>query len=696
MKSKRISYLASLGLALCLVQSALAWPDFQWTGLGGDGMWNNPLNWTNLDLNTTGLPEDDVSGANVQIDPANGSSVITIPAGYVVDLDFENPTAYYNTIYGPEQGATLDIYGTLEYAWAIAPYSPNPAVRSYINMYTNSFLMNSNGGAILIGDAWWPGPQFGNHTTMNMYANASSASLGGGGCWLGGHLNIYDTATFVVDGYFNMSTAFGESDGTRSIVLGGGVLALPEGTIDDVAPGANSGSITNWIQRGILRAYGKGFDTNDLNISDNGANTIVAPVPLGGALQRVYFQPLLQTKVNVGVFQQATLVGDYPAVGGVLLSSSEPGLSLSSFPHPVYASSNPNIATIDTNGLVAAVGVGTATLTATVGAFTSTNSLAITVAPVIPGLAHRYSFTTDASDAIGGANGTLNGDATISAGQLVLSGNVGSSVTLPAGILSGVNVVTIETWATFPSTINPYANLFAFGYADTTPLDPNVNLGGNYITLSPHTGVLTTQANFGQGLPGNDGEWDAVASQVLDNQTNVHLVAVFNPYAGSISVYVNASLIASAAMFNNMIDPVAYQGPTYTNSSILSYTLGADLNNYIGQSLYAADPGLLANIDEFRIYTNALTAAQIAADHALGPNQLIGSSTTVSLSASVSDGNLIIQWPTTSGLVALMASPKLGPGAVWTPVNGALTAVGGSYRMTLPTTAAAQYFRLQQ
>ncbi len=89
-----------------------------------------------------------------------------------------------------------------------------------------------------------------------------------------------------------------------SINVGGGTLMLPEGF--------NVSSVTNWIQRGILRAYGKGYDTNDLVVSDNGTNTIVTAIPLGGALQRVYFQPLVRPSVTVGVFQQATLVGDYP------------------------------------------------------------------------------------------------------------------------------------------------------------------------------------------------------------------------------------------------------------------------------------------------------------------------------------------------------------------------------------------------
>ena len=174
---------------------------------------------------------------------------------------------------------------------------------------------------------------------MNLYSNAQFSSLGGAGMWFGPHLNIYDTASFLVNGYVNMDVAFGESDGTRSLVLGGGTLTLPENTIN----GGNSGSVGSWITRGVLRAYGKGEDTNDLLITDNGTNTVVTLVPLGGALQRVYFQPVLKASVPVGTFQQLVLVGDYPSVSGVYLSSSEPGLDPASFPAPSYTSSNPNV-----------------------------------------------------------------------------------------------------------------------------------------------------------------------------------------------------------------------------------------------------------------------------------------------------------------------------------------------------------------
>ncbi len=687
---KKACCLAAIGLALCVVHSASA-QDSHWNGTANNTDWNVATNWNPVGVPPPGNPTITFTG-NVWLDPSpvDGDTVITITPGDVETPGVGNSTEVYNTIFGPEFGCTLNIYGTLEFDWTIAPYQPDPTpgLRSHINMYGNAY-MYTTGASLNLGSGWWPICE-GTYVTMNLYNNANYSSLGGAGLWSGGHINIYDDATFLANTYVNLDNGQANNDGTTDFVLGGGTLILPEGF---------GATVTNWVSRGIVRAYGKGLDTNDLIVTDNGTNTSVSAVPLGGALERVYLKPLNRPSVAVGTFQQITLVGDYPSVSAVLLSSSEPGLDPTNFPAPVYQSSNPNVATIDTNGMVTAISPGTATFTAAVGAFTSTNSASITVSPVVPNLIHRYSFTSDASDSVGTANGALNGTATVSGGQLVLDGTQGSSVTLPAGILSGLDEVTIEAWATFPSTNAPYANLFAFGNQDITPD------GENYITFSPHTGASppTFQANFGQGDPGSSGERDAIATGTLDYETNMQIVAVFHPLAGYEAVYTNGVLAASISMFNTLIDPVANAGPTYTNintgvpgGSILAYTLGADPINYIGESLYGSDPGLLANIDEFRIYSTALTPAQIAADDALGPNQLIGTSTNVSVSASVSGGNLVLSWPTSSALVNLLSSSSLGSGASWTTVSQKLTVVGGNYRVTIPISGSAQFFRLEQ
>jgi hypothetical protein len=706
MKINRLCYVAAVVLAAALVNNASAWPDYQWTGLGGDNMWTNVHNWTNLTTHVVDLPENELTNPAVQVDQANGSTVCIIPAGYTVDLNSGAPGApLYNTLFGPEFGMTFNIQGTLKYNWMMAPVQndPAPGARSIMNMYNGSSLL-TGGAGLGVGYPWWwyyDGP----YVTLNMYGNAQ---LSVPFLAVGGHVNMYGTsAAYVTNSVFTGNIGV-LSDGTASFVMGGGTLNLPNGyNTQAVQPG---NTVTDLVTRGVLRVYGKGYDTVDLVINTNGSDpilkTVVSPVPLGGSLQRVYFQPLSLASVHVGTVEQAALVGDYPSVTGVLLSSAEPGVDPATFTHPVYTSSKPNVVTVDTNGMLTAVGSGTATLTATVGVLNGTNSLSITVTPVNATLVHRYSFNeasgTTASDSVGGAtwNGTVQGAAAFNgSGQVVMSGANADYVLLPAGIASNMDEISIEVWASFGTTAaNNFGNLFAFGFSDSDPLSATYADGGNYITFTSHTTTGGAQLNFGQNTPGFNGERNAVIGNTLDGQSGLQVVGVYSPSAGTQAFYTNAVLAASASMFNALTDPVAYSGPTLNNRSVLNYRLGADPNNYIGHSLYLTDPGLNGSVDEFRIYNGPLTTSQMAADNALGPNQLRGTSlAAVTLKVTRSGNNLVFSWPTSSALVTLLSSPTLGPSATWTPVavpNGALTVSGPNYQLTLPMSPAIQFYRL--
>jgi hypothetical protein len=221
---------------------------------------------------------------------------------------------------------------------------------------------------------------------------------------------------------------------------------------------------------------------------------------------------------------------------------------------------------------------------------------------------------------------------------------------------------------------------------------------------------------FGEGLPGFNGEWDADTTSALDGLTNVHVVAVFHPYAGYESLYTNGVLAATQTMYNNMTDPVGFAGPTFNGASALAYILGPQTtvdggsgpnpNNYIGWDDYQGnansedppsnfpDPTMNGSVAEFRIYSSALTAAQVNADYLLGPTQVIGSNTHVTLTATRSGSNIVITWPTTSAYVTLVSSTSFsGP---YTPVtNGTLTIVGANYQETVPATGSYQYFGLE-
>ena len=141
-----------------------------------------------------------------------------------------------------------------------------------------------------------------------------------------------------------------------------------------------------------------------------------------------------------------------------------------------WFSSNPNVLAVSSSGLITGVGVGSATVSATVGGVTAVSG-SITVSPQT--LLHRYSFVSDASDSVGGSawNGTLvpqgaGTAASITANGLNLPGGGGGDysgyVSLPDGILTNTTSVTVECWATQASA-NQWATLWAFA------VEPGVN-----------------------------------------------------------------------------------------------------------------------------------------------------------------------------------------------------------------------------
>ena len=126
------------------------------------------------------------------------------------------------------------------------------------------------------------------------------------------------------------------------------------------------------------------------------------------------------------------------------------GLDLIAYGGATFSSSNTGVLTINTNGVVKAVAAGTANVVASYGGLSATNTLTVISLPAV--LAHRYSFNgTDASDSVGGANGTLMGNATVTGGQLVLDGNFGvMSICRRARSTSPrTRAVTFEAWVSF-------------------------------------------------------------------------------------------------------------------------------------------------------------------------------------------------------------------------------------------------------
>lgn len=254
-----------------------------------------------------------------------------------------------------------------------------------------------------------------------------------------------------------------------------------------------------------------------------------------------------------------------------------------------YSSGNTNILTVSASGVITAVAQGSATITASFAGKTSTQT--VTVVPPTATLAHRYSFTSDANDSVGTANGTLNGNALISSGTVTLDGSSGTYVSLPTGILTNMTAITFETWLT-NSTSPDNVCQFEFSTGGGT--------GGSYLRHVIHdqsNGRDQFEMTAGggsnlQGSPGLGGQY-------------VHVVCIYDPTAQVQAVFTNGALHSLK-----------------TGSSIPAANNLWTFGGALGRSPWWAfgDPYLNGAFDEFRIYSGELTPQKIALNYLAGPN----------------------------------------------------------------------------
>ena len=250
-------------------------------------------------------------------------------------------------------------------------------------------------------------------------------------------------------------------------------------------------------------------------------------------------------------------------------------------------------------------------------------------------LRHRYSFTSDASDSVGGANGTVVDPgvptAAFAGGKLDLSANVGNGsngivedafVDLPNGIVTAATnggtagQLTVEIWAQSAENRN-WAALFSAG---TSNGGEGVSPGGNnadYIQVIPQNGqngrIRTTTHRTGVGAEG----FVDFSSAMSTSQTT-HLVSIFEQSGGlpgTVSLYVDGSFIGS--------NPIA---------AGLSIGAMTDNNNWLGRSQW---PDSLFDgwYDEVRIYDHALSANEVTANFRAGADALVPEPASLALAA---------------------------------------------------------------
>ncbi|MCX5804530.1 MAG: hypothetical protein NT010_00470 [Proteobacteria bacterium] len=201
--------------------------------------------------------------------------------------------------------------------------------------------------------------------------------------------------------------------------------------------------------------------------------------------------------------------------------------------------------------------------------FTVFFALCMLTSPCYAGMIHYYSFTTDASDQVGGANGTLTNGASVAYGVLHLDGSNDyvqySQRLVPT---SGSYTVALFAAESLPKT--DYAEMISQGYSGGP---------GFYIGHDPWGGVRV-----------GDNSWPTGVAFPSDGLMH-HYAFTVDAVAGKSKLFIDGKWAAT------------YDGA-------ITSTTGGDYTRLGSQFSYYGE-FFGGTIDEVRIYDNALSASEV-------------------------------------------------------------------------------------
>ena len=546
----KVTLLTLLGIGICTAPAQVLTHRYSFNDTAGSSTFADSVGGSTGNLNNTGSANPNsasLDGSQLQMDGTGGYAVL--PAGLL----------------------STNTQATIEF-WA--SYNTNP-------FWTRTFAFGDQTGSGTensgLDYCHYAG---GNYQNLNYQTNTSGPGTyvnNSGG--LDGQTNVH--VTVIVDPVNDKLYYYNGTTLRSSGLQGGAAFVFPLNEINDangllgrslfdVDPTLN-GSLNEFrIYNGVLS-----IQQLALNDASGPDNIVTSP----GSLTALHLTaPTSQVIVNGNI--QLSFTGDF---------SNVTNLNLIAYGGATLASGNTGVLTVDTNGVVHAVGAGTTTITAT---YASQNAMITLTASAVPAvLAHRYSFTTDASDSVGGANGTVNGNPNFSGGQVVLDG--ATYVSFPGSTINIATnaAITVETWATYGGGAT-WSRIWEFG----TGVNNNNNL---YSAPQVPNGAIFTAWPVSENI-GNGSQTFGIGLAPWTNLT-VHSTVVINPATTTMSVYTNGNL--AYASYN------ATASLTGCSTGLVSVGFSS-----------AGDPLWTGSIDEFRIYSGALTPQEVALTDANGPN----------------------------------------------------------------------------
>jgi hypothetical protein len=575
------------------------------------------------------------------------------------------------------QGSTSLGGGTLNLPGGSGNYAqlPNGILSTYTNSMTVETWLTDNAG-----QTWARAWSFGGSTTGpnnnfigNNYIDLIPTAGGSGGFWTefnhNGNSDAEDTAPLPTGTEEYATVVYDGPSKLVKLYLNGALVATASGVA--FTPANLGYTYNNYI--GLDQYNDSTFNgsIDELRIW-NGAvpERYISASAVAGP--NVVINNLNPTSATLTVGPQVVLTGTELAQLTVQLPQTGTTNLLATADATNWVSSNPSVLTVSTNGMVMGVGLGTATVSATIGGIMVTSG-SITVTP--QALQHEWSFNESggatATDSVAGANITLLGGSSLGSGVLTLPGGSGNYAQLPNGILASNTSITIETWLT-DNAGQTWSRAWSFGGSITGP--NNNFIQNNYIDLIPRAG----NANGHNGGMWTEFKENGVASDVVAN-ANLPLPTGAEQY---VVVTYNAQNQTSV-MYSNGVAVASVTGITVTPAS-----LGYTYNNYLGLDQYN-DAVFNGTYDEMRIWNGAVTPVYIVLSAAAGPGVVITNivPTTLTLSAGTSLTGSETEQATVNGNFSQVDGVTLTAVATnWTSSNqnvltvnsnGLITAVSG-------------------
>lgn len=187
-----------------------------------------------------------------------------------------------------------------------------------------------------------------------------------------------------------------------------------------------------------------------------------------------------------------------------------------------------------------------------------------------------WQFENNLNDSVNTNHGVASGNPVYTTGrigQAVVLDGADDYITLPAGVADARDM-TVAAWVYWNGG-GQWQRVFDFGTSTS-----------QYLFLTPRSGSNTLRFAVKNG-----GDEQIVETTQLPTAQWTHLAVVLRE--NTATLYVNGKAAASSASIT--LDPIDFS-PNL---------------NYIGKSLYSADPLFSGRIDDFRIYSYALSGAEI-------------------------------------------------------------------------------------